>query len=189
MNCITLEEHFVSRTMRDQHSTLYGQFPERIITAMLDVGDKRIADMDAGQVKMQVLSHGPGLTNAQDCVSINDGVEEAVSAHPDRFAGFATLPMLEPEAATRELKRCIKDKGFKGALLENHTEGTFYDGEAYTSFWETAEELDVPIYIHPAFPSEEMEAALYKGNFSDSASMAMGACVSSLVLLNVVERA
>lgn len=73
----------------------------------------------------------------------------------------------EPQAAADELERCVKQLGFVGALINNHTKGIFYDDEKYWSVFERAAELDVPIYLHPAFPSEEM-AQHYKGNYPDS---------------------
>jgi hypothetical protein len=74
--------------------------------------------------------------------------------------------MLEPAEAPVELERCIKQLGFVGALVNNHTNGTFYDDEKCWPVFEKAVELDVPIYIHPSFPSQTM-ADHYKGNYSD----------------------
>ncbi|KAB5545491.1 hypothetical protein GE09DRAFT_1243113 [Coniochaeta sp. 2T2.1] len=64
---------------------------------------------------------------------------------------------------------------FVGAMIDNHSAGTYYDGQAYHVFWSTAQELDVPIYLHPTWPTETMKSALYTGNFPPSAATGLGA--------------
>ena len=160
---ITLEEHFVSTRINGAFDKYTGWAQ----TAKLQsLGDERLKDMDAGSVNIQVISHAPLCANAEDCQRGNDELAAACKQNATRFAAFAMLPMLEPEAAAAELERCVKDLGFVGALINNHTDGTFYDSEKYWPVFEKAVELDVPIYIHPAFPSQAM-AEYYKGNYSD----------------------
>lgn len=83
------------------------------------------------------------------------------------------LPMHEPPAAADELQRCIKTHGFVGALINNHVNGKFYDDPTYWPVFERAVELDVPIYLHPTFPADEM-AKHYKGNYSDQTALLLG---------------
>ncbi|TKA83656.1 hypothetical protein B0A55_00441 [Friedmanniomyces simplex] len=99
----------------------------------------------------------------------NDELAAACDQHPKRFAGFAILPMLDPPAAAAELERSVRTHGFLGALVNNTTDGIFYDDEKYWPTFERAAQLDVPIYLHPSFPSEEM-AEHYTGNYSDRAA-------------------
>lgn len=78
-----------------------------------------------------------------------------------RMGGFAALPMQDPEAASLELIRCVKELGFKRALVNGFTQkGTpdsaiysdsaiYFDVPEYRSFWATVSELDVPFYLHP----------------------------------------
>lgn len=126
----------------------------------------RLKDMDAGSIALQVISHAPFYADAQNCRIGNDELAQACKDNPRSFAGFAMLPMMEPEAAAAELERAVKELGFVGALINNHTDGTFYDDEKYWTVFEKAVELDVPIYLHPSFPSQMM-ADHYKGNYSD----------------------
>lgn len=78
------------------------------------------------------------------------------------------LPMAMPQRAADELRVCIEDYGFVGALVDNHlANGTFYDGIEYEVFWSMVEHLDVPIYIHPTFPSLAL-ADVANGNFYPS---------------------
>jgi 2,3-dihydroxybenzoate decarboxylase len=83
------------------------------------------------------------------------------------FKAFCTLPMRDPKSAALELRRCIKDLGMVGALINgidilykepiNSTFPNmfplFYDGkknsQSYDVLWQTFQDLDVPLYIHP----------------------------------------
>ncbi|KAK0386828.1 hypothetical protein NLU13_5141 [Sarocladium strictum] len=174
---ITLEEHFVSRKVAeasDETRALYGQFPAPILTKLHDLDAIRVKDLDKGQVSMQVLSHGPAEADAETCTAINNEVAVAIRKHPTRFAGFATLPMEDPQLAAAELHRSVRDLGFVGALVDCHLRGRFYDGEQYFALFAKAQELDVPIYIHPTFASEAMEAH-YRGNYPDTVGKALSA--------------
>ena len=116
---------------------------------------------------VQVLSNtgpGPDLVPGADGVAIaremNDHLAAAVARHPDRFAGFAVLPMQSPDATAAELRRAVKDLRFVGALINGTTEGRFLDHPSYDGLLATAVELDVPIYIHPHLPPDAGAASL-----------------------------
>ncbi len=132
--------------------------------------------MDAGNVSLQIVSHAPGQLTPQQAREANDQLHAAIKMHPERFAGFAALPVAEPEECARELERCVMELGFKGALIDNHTaEGTYYDGVVFDVLWAKAEELDVPMYLHPTWPTQIMKDVLYTGNFSAGAAGSLGA--------------
>jgi predicted TIM-barrel fold metal-dependent hydrolase len=159
---ITLEEHFLSRAATE-HPNAYNESFKSIpglVEQFTELGPKRIADMDSGSVTMQVISHGPGDLSPSQCRDCNDQLAEAVRAHPTRFAGFAELPMDSPHEAAKELRRTcsgeMQGTKFVGALVDSHTEnGMYYDGPEFDVFWEEAVKLDVPIYIHPTWPSSK----------------------------------
>ncbi|KAK9317526.1 hypothetical protein V1524DRAFT_445346 [Lipomyces starkeyi] len=152
----------------------YANFPPHILSKLESLGEERIQDLDKGKVSLQVISHGPGNISPPVCSVANDDLASAVSRNPTRLAGFAMLPMSEPAAAAKELERCVKELGFVGALVDNHLNGQFYDDERFWSVFEKAQELNVPIYIHPSFASDSMMEH-YKGNYSDSVAMALSA--------------
>ena len=168
---ITLEEHFIC-TEIDGTARPYEAFGGGLVSRLQSLDSKRIKDMDNGCVDIQVISHAPLSTNAENCSRGNNQLAEACKRHPHRLFGFAMLPMLEPEEAARELERAVVELGFLGALINNHSEGSFYDDEKYWVVFEKAIELDVPVYLHPNFPSPEM-AEHYKGNFSNIAAFVM----------------
>lgn len=165
---ITLEEHFSSNAVRASIAAAGGDplegFPKHIGDRLADLHDARLKDMDDNGVAIQVVSHTPVNHSTAAAISAgNDELATAVKAHPGRLAGFAVLPMAEPTAAAAELERCVKTHGFVGALVDNHTNGLFYDGDEFDGFWAKAQELDVPIYLHPTWPSEDMVKASYSG--------------------------
>jgi predicted TIM-barrel fold metal-dependent hydrolase len=143
---------------------------------LADLGAARLADMDASGITVQVLSvAGPGadLVPGQQGIDLarayNDALAEATSRHPSRFRGFAHLPLLTPDAAADELERTVKDLGFHGVLVNGATGGRFLDAPEFDPVLAKAEQLDVPIYLHPGIPTEPVRAAYFDGlpgNFS-----------------------
>src|SRR4029077_2150267 len=143
---------------------------------LADLGDTRLADMDASGITVQVLSvAGPGadLVPGQPGIDLarayNDALAEACTRHPTRYRGFAHLPMLAPEAAADEPERTVRHLGFHGALVNGATDGRFLDDPAFEPILARAEALDVPIYLHPGIPTEAVRNAYYDGlpgNFS-----------------------
>jgi len=103
----------------------------------------------------------------------NDRVAAAVKAHPSRFAGFATLPTSDPVAAAKELERAIKTLGFKGTMINSHTQGEYLDNKKYWPVLEAAAALDVPIYLHPREPHPAVMKAYFEG-FEDLSTAAWG---------------
>jgi len=180
---ITLEEHFSSRAVKEEIAAAGGDplegFPKHIGDRLADLDDVRLQDMDENDVEIQVISHTPANHASPKSISAaNDELAVAVKKHPKRYAGFAVLPMAHPEAAAKELERCVKELGFVGALVDNHTNGLFYDGDQHDQFWAKAQELDVPIYLHPTWPSDDMVKASYSGGGLEgraAEAMAIGA--------------
>ncbi|HRJ11332.1 MAG TPA: amidohydrolase family protein [Prosthecobacter sp.] len=83
---------------------------------------------------------------------IHDSLAEVVAAHPARFRGLCVLPMQNESAAGAELDRCVKKLGFKGVLLYTNLAGAWCDEPQFHWLYARAEELGVPILLHPAKP-------------------------------------
>jgi predicted TIM-barrel fold metal-dependent hydrolase len=133
-----------------------------------DTGTTRLADMDASGITVQVLSlAGPGaeLLDSQAGPALarqfNDRLAAIVAGHPDRYAAFTHLPMTAPEAAADELERTVRHSQFKGALVNGITNGRFLDHASFDPLLARAVALDVPVYIHPSLPPEEVRKAYY----------------------------
>ena len=165
MRKIALEEHFISPglleywqpTMKDVPRAVY----ERIFTQLTDFDEQRLRAMDEAGIERAVLSiSGPGVQIEPDAVRAtakaaesNDFLASAIARHPDRYFGFAHLALQDAESAAAELQRCIKELGFKGAMINGHTNGHYLDERQFDPFWAKAEELQVPVYLHPADPA------------------------------------
>ncbi len=135
-----------------------------------DLGEGRIVAMDAAGIDVQILSHTvPGPETLEPSVAVelarqaNDAVAAAVAKHPDRFRGFATLPMRDPAAAAGELERAVREQAFVGALINGHVNGRYLDDTFFWPVFESAETLDVPIYLHPTVPPQPVIDACYGG--------------------------
>jgi predicted TIM-barrel fold metal-dependent hydrolase len=175
MRTITLEEHistpeFLEATAKVLHVDSVADFWKANRAKLLDVGKDRIAEMDAAGIDLQVLSlsgHGMDMLDPATATALardtNDTLAAAVQAHPDRFAAFTTLALQEPEKAAREFERCVRQLGFKGALVNGTSDGLFLDHPRFTPLFEAAQALDVPIYLHPGPPPEVVKQAYYGG--------------------------
>ncbi len=177
---ISLEEHFVSDVLKDSpYAAMLGLdvFPPNVSRKLLSLQTERLEDMDNAGIAIQVVSHNPaaGALPLEMCRAANDQLHaDGVSRQTRRLAGFAALPMSSPLQAAEELSRCVNELGFLGALIGNHAEGHFFDNEKYWPVFEMAQDLDVPIYLHPTFP-DPAEVSRFAGNFSGVAAEAMSA--------------
>lgn len=167
---VTLEEHFHVRSLVADHPKARAAWmPEPLSAKLDDLSEGRLRDMDEAGITVQVLSASAGaeLLDGAEGVGFakrtNDRLAAAVRQHPQRFAGFAHLPMRTPEAAADELERCVKQMGFRGALIHGLTDGRFLDDPRFEPILARAEALDVPIYIHPNFPPKAVYDAYYAG--------------------------
>lgn len=178
---IALEEHYYSNaiftSIGDRFTRTLKAVPG-LTEQLLEVGDGRLAAMDSGNISLQVVSHAftPGGPSAQNCLAGNDELATAIarSRQPARFAAFAVLPVSDAVECARELERCVSQHGFVGALIDNHADGRHFDAAAYDALWAKASELDVPIYLHPTWPSARM-AETFKGEYPDFVGASLAA--------------
>lgn len=179
MRTIAIEEHFLAQADREITRGAANQgsgaqlmpmmTPERQ-AKLADLAALRLQDMDQGGIDVQVLSNigsavAAGQTDVAEAVRLargtNDQLAATIATHPDRFAGFAILPMTQPEAAADELERAVRSLGLRGAMIHGTTDGRFLDDPAFLPVLERAAALAVPIYLHPAPPPAPVRAAYY----------------------------
>ncbi len=179
MKVIALEEHFATVDVIDawqkveprwQDLSLQMATQGQVAERLTDLGDGRIAAMEAGGIDRSVLSlTAPGLHNLEraDAVAlqgpVNDALAAAVAAHPDRLGGFATLALPDPTAAASELERAVTQLGFDGAMVFSHTRGRPLDHPDNWAVFETAAALRAPLYLHPQSPPPDVRGAYYGG--------------------------
>ena len=177
MRTVTLEEHYAypgfldgaGRQLKAQ-ALKFGAAAAKLFEQLCDVGEERIAEMDAAKIDMQVLSlTSPGteqIAGADATVlarEANDFLADAIKKNPTRFAGFAALPTATPDKAADELDRTVREHGFKGALINGHCRGRYLDDKFFWPILERAEALSVPIYLHPTQPPKPVIEASYGG--------------------------
>lgn len=126
-----------------------------------DLGEARLAHMDQAGIDVAVLAlTSPGVQvmpageGTAFAAYANDWLAEAVARHPDRFAGLAACAPQDPAAAAREIERGVTRLGLKGVIINSHVQQEYMDDTKFWPVFEAAEALDVPIYLHPATPTD-----------------------------------
>lgn len=135
---------------------------------LAEIGPERLRLMDEAGITIQVLSvSGPGAEllppgeGPAFAREYNDRLATAIAQHPGRFFGFAHLPMTNPAAAAEELARTVREHRFRGAMINGTTQELFLDDPQFAPLLAQAEELGVPLYLHPGVPPAPVRAAYY----------------------------
>jgi 2,3-dihydroxybenzoate decarboxylase len=161
---IALEEHFLSPGYEEYWKPTVGNVDPKVaanlFARLTDFGEMRLKAMDEAGIARSVLAiAGPGVQSEPDAARAlknarhsNDFLAGEVQKRPDRYSGFAHLPMQDPRGAADELERCVRELKFAGAMINGHTFGQYLDHPSLHPFWERAEALGAPIYIHPTDP-------------------------------------
>ena len=137
-------EHFaVEETLQETHkfagdSGIWDDFTRQI----LDLDDERLKHMDKSGIEFAVLSlktpDVQSILDAGEAMDVakkgNERMAEAVAKHPDRYAGFAALPMHDPDTASEELTRCVRELGFKGCMVNGFQQVDDPDNVKYYGF-------------------------------------------------------
>jgi 2,3-dihydroxybenzoate decarboxylase len=146
-------------------------FPESVRQTMVgspiemklaDIEELRLPEMDRWGIRTAILSltnegvqAEPDSDRALDLArKANDGLARVVDKHPARFSGFAAIPLHDGAAAADELSRAVEQLGFRGAMINGYQSvegegGVYLDHPRLAPFWERAEALGVPVYLHP----------------------------------------
>lgn len=175
---IALEEHFaVEETLQDSNMPLFADVWPELKARLLDIHDVRLRQMDEHGIEVTILSlNAPAIQAIPDAARAheiarrcNDFLAGQVARRPDRFQAFGALAMQDPDLATGELERCVKELGFKGVLVNGFSQiddlehAVYYDLPQYRPFWGVVEKLDVPFYLHPRDPVAG-SAQIYEGH-------------------------
>jgi predicted TIM-barrel fold metal-dependent hydrolase len=179
MKTIDLEAHFVTEEWVDALSRSKGYprlvedksartrrmyftsesfepFTDILLGSLLDTGEKRLKAMDDAAVDMQVLTlTAPGVESLDPAlgetlaISANNALSEIIRRHPKRFSGYAALAPKRPRQAAGELERAVRELGLKGWKTHSNYGDSYIDEKTYWPILAKAEELDVPVYLHP----------------------------------------
>jgi predicted TIM-barrel fold metal-dependent hydrolase len=175
---IGLEEHFaIPETLGDSKGFLADDTWPELRSRLLDIQERRLAEMDRHGMQMMILSlNAPAVQGIADPARAseiarraNDFLAQEVAKRPHRFQALAALAMQDPDQATRELVRCVKALGFRGALVNGFSQigdpesMVYLDDARYAGFWAECEKLEVPFYLHPRNPLPRA-AQIYEGH-------------------------
>lgn len=177
MRTIDLENHFTTELMagtlrsnkgypRQEEGKGLGYQADSWVLAepdalekLANMGEGRIKEMDRVGVDVAVLSlTAPGAeafepkTGSMIAKNANDVLAEYVAQYPDRLGGFATVAPEDTRVAVKELERCVRELGFKGWHTHSNFGDSYLDEKRYWPLLAKAEELNIPIYLHPTCP-------------------------------------
>lgn len=135
---------------------------------------EQIQDLDSAGIDVAILQPPPigyyywtePSEGAQLAHMVNQNTAEFVAKHPDRFLGWATVPLQDPELAAKEARKAILDLKLSGITMTSNVNGQGLDDRAFDPFWSTVQDLDVPLFIHPGNPpGAERLSNYYLTNF------------------------
>ncbi|MFI6350103.1 amidohydrolase family protein [Streptomyces sp. NPDC050560] len=156
----------------------------------------RIATMERQGIDAALLSVAPPLflywieaeAAADAARTLNDTLAGMVAEAPERFAGLATLPLQDPAASVVELRRAVRELGLRGAQIGPHAEGVQLDDPSLRPVLAAAEELRVPLVVHPYYvgatpgPLDDFYLTNLQGNPWQTA-----VCASRLILSGTLD--
>jgi aminocarboxymuconate-semialdehyde decarboxylase len=173
LKCIDCQSHIFSpaiiRHMRERKEPPFiydkegasflavGKWHRPMVKKAMDL-EAKLADMDRLGIDMAALSTndpGPehfGIDGPAVARMVHDFLAETQHRYPGRFFLLATLPLTDMDASLVELDRCVNDLGMKGILLYSNIVGRFPDEPEFAPLFQRAEELDLPVLLHPPYP-------------------------------------
>ncbi len=144
------------------YATSPSERARHIMECLVDLDDRRIADMDKTGIDVAILSlTSPGVQplqpdEAKGIVSrANDHLAAAVARHPTRYVGMTSIAPQDPEWSAREIHRGA-GLGFKGVMVNSHTQGEYLDEPKFDPIFRALAETGQPLYIHPTTPPDAM---------------------------------
>jgi aminocarboxymuconate-semialdehyde decarboxylase len=144
--------------------TQIGPFPP----VLFDL-DARMAAMDEGGVKVQLVSHRTdfsayaleGEAGAAYANAFNRILADEVSRYPDRMLALGTVPLQSPARAAEELGFSVRELGMVGAEIASNVDGVTLDQAGLDPFWEVANDLRCLILLHPYDPLRGVDLSRY----------------------------
>jgi aminocarboxymuconate-semialdehyde decarboxylase len=136
-----------------------GSLHYRLSRTFFDI-ERLVARMAEMRIERAVLSVATPFVNfdvpsslGQETAQIyNNEIATIRKAAPDRFEGWALLPVQDPDAAARELRRAVKSLGLVGGYLPSNVKGRYLDNNEFAAIFQVASELDAPLIVHPSNP-------------------------------------
>ena len=103
-----------------------------------------IGTMDQAGVALGLVAAWWG---PQGALIDNDEVAAFVREHPDRLVGIGSVDLTRPMDAVRELRRCVRQLGFRGLRIVPWLWGLPPDDRRYYPLYAECIELDIPFCL------------------------------------------
>lgn len=136
--------------------------------------DEQLRDMEKAGIDIAMLQPPPigyyywtePKVGAELSRMVNENTAGFIAKYPDSFLGWATVPLQDSELAAAEARFAVRELKLSGITMTSNVNGHGLDDEIFDPFWETVQELDVPLFIHPGNPpGAERMANYYLTNF------------------------
>jgi 5-carboxyvanillate decarboxylase len=134
---------------------------------LLDLDNLRLGAMDDTGIDKAILSlTSPGgqVFDADEAKLLvgkaNDVLKSACERHPDRYAGMISIVPQDVAWSVAEIRRGQEELGFKGVMVNSHTQGHYLDEEQFDPILRVCADMDLPLYIHPQSPPDAMIAGM-----------------------------
>jgi aminocarboxymuconate-semialdehyde decarboxylase len=131
-------------------------FADRTFPDAWTLGPERLSVMDERGIDVQALSVNTYWWYAADrelasrIVGLHDRLlADWCAEHPDRFVALSSVALQHPELAAEQLEHAVRELGHRGASIGGHVDGAPPTSERFDPFWAKAQELDVPVFMHP----------------------------------------
>ncbi len=166
------------------------------IAGQMTLAARRIADMDAAGIDVQVLSPAPtqyyywldAEAGRETSRMINDDIAQMAASEPRRFAAMGTVPLQDAALAIEEMKRCVSKLGMRGIEINSHVCGEELASGRLESFFAAAEELGVLLFMHPLGFTEGARLSRHYLNNVIGNPLESTIAVSHLIFEGVLER-
>jgi len=157
---------------------------------LIESEDARIAAMDRVGIERQVLMlwadiFGYGMPARESRAwhrLMNESLADACARHPGRFSWFASGPLPDAPSAARELERCVRELGAVGGMVAANVEGRNLGELPLDEYWSAAQQLGVPVFIHPAQPRTRHYALNPIVQYTFDTTLTLGSLIFSGVL-------
>ena len=144
--------------------------PNLLPKLLMGAPQERLALMDAQGIDVQALSINPYWYKADRdvatrvCEIQNEKLAQVCAANPERFVAFATVALQHPDLAAAQLEEGVKKYNLRGAAIGGSVDGLEISDPRFHPFWARAEQLGVPVFIHPQGTAELNATSRFKGN-------------------------
>jgi aminocarboxymuconate-semialdehyde decarboxylase len=186
----------VQRTSETEGRILVGDRPYRDIDSRCWSAERRLADMDAEGVTLQVLSPTP-VTFCHDAPPAgaavlartqNDFLARLVAHRPERFRALGAVPLQDPGRAVIELRRCVRELGFLGVEIGTRVGDRELGDPDFDPFFDAAAELGAVVFVHPADTTLDPRLAVAGVAFGAGMPTETGVAAAALLVSGALAR-